>query len=465
MPRFSSALCLSLWLLLPLWGVDTPALGQSALVTDGMITPKDATAEADIVVVQVRTAEDAPGPPVVVSLDPPRLLLSSQVIATGVSPAEPQPQNVGKLAPGLWQTYSYEVDWNDQGGEPEVDGFSDPASFAVTRGEVYPQRMHPTAGEAFYLRVDGPWQNSCVPEIDQVLLGAPSRVVILARRTDSVCLPENDRPSRFLIDAPVGPLAAGRYEVEVRVPDDSANEIYATASFRVVPAGEPRILEVWIQPDLERGGNQLAVEIEIPNTQTPGGCSSWRVLPRKAWVHGRDLYGQFELEQIVAPCEPTTVSTFRIPLPDLETGLYRILLHRDEVGAPDSESGDSEFWAQSPTLVASQQLSQMIEGRFQVTVTWRDHSNRTGRGVPVTREEGRSAIFSFFREDNWELLVKVLDGCALNNHFWVFASASTNVEYTLRVEDVLSGATATYRNELGTPSPAITDTMALAICE
>ncbi len=40
-----------------------------------------------------------------------------------------------------------------------------------------------------------------------------------------------------------------------------------------------------------------------------------------------------------------------------------------------------------------------------------------------------SVIWAFFTPDNWELQVKVLDRCAGNGHFWVLASASTNVEY------------------------------------
>ena len=33
------------------------------------------------------------------------------------------------------------------------------------------------------------------------------------------------------------------------------------------------------------------------------------------------------------------------------------------------------------------------------------------------------------------MLIKVLDGCTVNNRFWVFAAATTNFEYRLRVTD------------------------------
>jgi hypothetical protein len=61
-------------------------------------------------------------------------------------------------------------------------------------------------------------------------------------------------------------------------------------------------------------------------------------------------------------------------------------------------------------------------------------------------------------------MVKVLDGCASNGHYWVFAAATTNVEYTLRVTDVLTGDVREYLNPLGNSSPAVTDTAAFAGC-
>ncbi|MCP4654899.1 MAG: hypothetical protein GY856_05705, partial [bacterium] len=75
-----------------------------------------------------------------------------------------------------------------------------------------------------------------------------------------------------------------------------------------------------------------------------------------------------------------------------------------------------------------------------------------------------SGILWFFDADNWEMLVKVLDGCALNRRFWVFAAATTNVEYTLRVTDTVSGTVKTYFNPLGNAAAAITDAGAFATC-
>ncbi|MEM7350090.1 MAG: PKD domain-containing protein [Acidobacteriota bacterium] len=101
--------------------------------------------------------------------------------------------------------------------------------------------------------------------------------------------------------------------------------------------------------------------------------------------------------------------------------------------------------------------------RFKVEVDWRDFQGQTGTGSTVFNLED-SGLFWFFSPNNWELLVKVLDGCGLNDHYWVFAAATTDVEYTLRVTDMVTGEVSQYTNQLGVAAPAITDTQAFASC-
>jgi poly(3-hydroxybutyrate) depolymerase len=102
------------------------------------------------------------------------------------------------------------------------------------------------------------------------------------------------------------------------------------------------------------------------------------------------------------------------------------------------------------------------DGRFRLEVEWRTADGEgSGTAIPFTDDSG---LFWFFSADNVELLVKVLDACALNGRFWVFAGASTDVGYTLRVTDTATGERAEYVNTLGVRSPAITDTDAFATC-
>jgi len=102
--------------------------------------------------------------------------------------------------------------------------------------------------------------------------------------------------------------------------------------------------------------------------------------------------------------------------------------------------------------------------RFKVELAWRNNQGETGEGMVVQFGTDDSGLFYFFNEDNWEMLVKVLDGCTVNNHYWVFSAAATNVEYTLTVTDTQTETVRTYFNPLGTSAPAITDTTAFATC-
>jgi len=104
------------------------------------------------------------------------------------------------------------------------------------------------------------------------------------------------------------------------------------------------------------------------------------------------------------------------------------------------------------------------DGRFRVEVEWRDFQGNTGSGRVVPFAADDSGLFWFFAAENWEMLVKVLDGCGVNDRFWVFAAATTNVEYTLRVTDTATGNGKSYFNPLGNSAAAITDTTAFATC-
>jgi hypothetical protein len=102
------------------------------------------------------------------------------------------------------------------------------------------------------------------------------------------------------------------------------------------------------------------------------------------------------------------------------------------------------------------------QGRFRAEVTWRDGAGHTGIGRAAPPAADGSGLFWFFSPDNWELLVKMIDGCALNGHFWVYSAATTDVAYTLTVTDTATGRTARYENPLGRPAPAVTDAEAFA---
>lgn len=101
--------------------------------------------------------------------------------------------------------------------------------------------------------------------------------------------------------------------------------------------------------------------------------------------------------------------------------------------------------------------------RFRVEATWttRDGDTGAGRAVSLTSDTG---YFWFFSNTNVEMMVKVLDGCALNNRYWVFAGGLTNTRVRITVTDTRTGAVKTYTNPQGTPFQPIQDTGAFAGC-
>jgi hypothetical protein len=86
--------------------------------------------------------------------------------------------------------------------------------------------------------------------------------------------------------------------------------------------------------------------------------------------------------------------------------------------------------------------------RFSIEVEWRDFQGQRGRGwaSDLTFDTGH---FWFFSPNNVELGVKILDGRGINGQYWVFFASLTNVEFTLKVTDRLTGQIKSYHNPLG----------------
>lgn len=82
--------------------------------------------------------------------------------------------------------------------------------------------------------------------------------------------------------------------------------------------------------------------------------------------------------------------------------------------------------------------------RFALTVDWSDpRSGAAGAGHPVDLT-GDTGAFWFFDPDNLEMMVKVIDGRPVNDHFWLFYGSLTDVEFTLTVTDRDTGVERTF---------------------
>ena len=115
------------------------------------------------------------------------------------------------------------------------------------------------------------------------------------------------------------------------------------------------------------------------------------------------------------------------------------------------------------TCTPSDTVMCLQDGRFRVSVKWWDEHGNTGVGtaIPSTDDSG---IFWFFNSSNMELLIKVLDGCGINNKYWVFFAATTDQKFTVKVDDLQKGQQVEYTNPLKNPADAVTDTSAFDTC-
>jgi hypothetical protein len=101
-----------------------------------------------------------------------------------------------------------------------------------------------------------------------------------------------------------------------------------------------------------------------------------------------------------------------------------------------------------------------LNGRFKVEATYTTASaSGAANGVKLTDETG---YLWFFNSTNVEAVVKVLNGCGINNSYWVFAGGLTDVNTVVKVTDVRTGQVKTYTNPQGTPFQPIQDVNAFS---
>ncbi len=144
---------------------------------------------------------------------------------------------------------------------------------------------------------------------------------------------------------------------------------------------------------------------------------------------------------------------------------YIFRVRATNAGGSSAYSNEAAATTDGPTgpCVADADTLCFNGGRFRVELDWRFANGQSGPGqaVPLTDNSG---AFYFLNPNNLEMLIKVLSGCPVNDRYWVFYAATTNVELTVTVTDTQNGSTKTYFNPLGTPAPPVQDTTAFDTC-
>src|SRR5882724_3043415 len=138
------------------------------------------------------------------------------------------------------------------------------------------------------------------------------------------------------------------------------------------------------------------------------------------------------------------------------------LLYAESPGPFQASVDDLRFEPVSASTCVYDEDMLCLHGlRFKVTATFDAGNGNSGAGR-MEGLTGDSGYMWFFDEYNVEVIVKVVDGCALGGHYWFFAAGITNVKVVLTVTDLQTGAVKTYTNPADRPFATIEDTAAFA---
>ena len=164
-----------------------------------------------------------------------------------------------------------------------------------------------------------------------------------------------------------------------------------------------------------------------------------------------------EAEVVLAP--PYESGTGQVRSSD--GSVANVALTYDPTGASCQEASAPTPDPSNPPCLRGPTTLCLQGNRFRVTTTGFPNRPKAGQVLTSSSDTG---FFYFVSSSNVDLTVKVLNACSTNNRFWVFAAASTNVEYTLTVTDTETNTTRSYYNPLRQPTAPIQDTNAFATC-
>ena len=128
---------------------------------------------------------------------------------------------------------------------------------------------------------------------------------------------------------------------------------------------------------------------------------------------------------------------------------------------PDRTLGPLPDPPQGPgyTDCRPEMASLVFDGGFKVAVCYETASGEVGEGKAGIWASGESGLLWFFNRDNAEVLVKVLNGCHLTGHRWVYAAPVTDLAFNLYVQDA-DGNNWSHHNRLGETAASRSDNFA-----
>lgn len=198
---------------------------------------------------------------------------------------------------------------------------------------------------------------------------------------------------------------------------------------------------------------------------------SWAVINSGAASVGARFYVEMYVDGVLKGtwyADPPLDSNFYVyvedvPIGSLAAGSHTIRIKADSTAAIAESSETDNEYTKTITVggagcVANATTLCLNANRFAVTADWQSGtSSGTGTAVPLVSDTG---AFWFFSAGNYEVMVKVVNGCSFNSFYWVFAGGLTNVKVTMKVKDTATGLVQVFENPLNAVYQAIQATAA-----
>ncbi len=248
-------------------------------------------------------------------------------------------------------------------------------------------------------------------------------------------------------------------------------ELVATAA-----AGETSLIDAGVEPSTlygyrlraESGAGTSAytdvVELMTGEDRRPTAPTNLRAAPlssteiRLAWQDNSDNETGFVVEILISldwveishQLPTDTTEAIVDGLPPASRVSFRVRAVNEYGASEPSNVATVETFSDNDACVVTGDELCLLGGRFKVSVDYRNQhaggAEGTATVVPWTDQSG---LFWFFGPENVELIVKMLDGRHINQHFWLFYGALSDLEYTVTVIDTAIGEDLIYHNPPG----------------
>ena len=350
--------------------------------------------------------------------------------------------------------------------------FAAVATAASAQGDpdIQVSPSHPTTADIVHFTISGTWANGCVPEFHSGTIRNPTRsearlrvnrVVEMQLVSKSGACTQVTTPYEVKVRTN-SPLSAGTYLAFASIDDGrfvnrrkfvvlEAQHHQDTVAFRTSRVSvheNDHTAMVYVERTGSGNGAVSVDYVTADGTAQAGadfdhtqGTLTWHDGDRSPKAVSVRLFDDFELEGD---------EVFRL---ELRHATGATLGHPQvaEITITDDESASSGACHAGPQTLCLQ------EGRFEVRARWRTPQGKSGTGNPgaFTDETG---YFWFFSNENVEVLVKVLDGCSINDTYWVYVAGLTNVWVDLEIRDTATGEVKNWINPMGQSFRPIEDT-------